>query len=53
MEARNQQLMAKHDMAILMDPEVLRIFNASTHVSSKFTALKIIFLTLHFLYMQP
>ena len=53
MEARNQQLMAKHDMAILMDPEVLRIFNASTHVSSKCAELKIMFLTLHVLFMQP
>ena len=35
MEARNQQVIEKHDMAVMMDPEVLRIFNASTHVSSK------------------
>ena len=39
MEARNQQMVDKHDMAILMDPEVLRIFNASTHVSSKYHSL--------------
>ena len=38
MEARNQQLVEKHDMAIIMDPEVLRIFNASSHVSSKCSA---------------
>ena len=53
MEARNQQLMAKHDMAILMDPEVLRIFNASTHVSSKCVAPKITILTLLLVLTQP
>ena len=53
MEARNQQLVEKHDMAILMDPEVLRIFNASTHVSSKCRSFVSKLLTFSFVLPQP
>ena len=35
METRNEKLIAKRDMAIMMDPDILRAFQASTHVSSK------------------
>ena len=35
MEARNADLVAKRDMAIMMDPDILRAFNASSHISSK------------------
>ena len=35
MAARNQQLVARRDLGIEMDPEVFRAFQASTHVSSK------------------
>ena len=46
MESRNQELIAKRDMAIQMDPDILRAFNASSHVSSKKNASRILPITL-------
>ena len=40
MEARNADLVAKRDMAIMMDPDILRAFNASSHISSKKNAAR-------------
>ena len=34
-EARNRRLMEERDLAIQMDPDILRAFQASTHISSK------------------
>ena len=34
-ESRNQRLIAKQQLAIDIDPEILRCFNASSNVSSK------------------
>ena len=42
MEARNQELVAKRDMAIMMDPDILLAFNASSHISSKQNASRIL-----------
>ena len=36
-EARNRKMVEMRKMAIDMDPEIMRAFNASTHVSSKCT----------------
>ena len=36
MAARNEQLVAKRDLGIEMDPEIFRAFHASKHVSSKY-----------------
>ena len=34
-EARNRKVVADKQLAIMMDPEIMRAFQASTHVSSK------------------
>ena len=34
-EARNQKLIDEHEMGINIDPQIMRCFEASTHVSSK------------------
>ena len=36
-EARNSKLVQQRKMAISMDPEILRAFQASSHVSSKYS----------------
>lgn len=35
MQARNQKLMDERELGINIDPEVMRCFQASTHISSK------------------
>ena len=37
MKARNEKLLNEQKLAIAMDPEILRCFNESTYISSKFT----------------
>ena len=40
MEDRNAKIKEDKDLGIDLDPEILRIFRASTSVSSKYTFLK-------------
>ena len=35
-EARNKKIVADKKLAIMMDPDIMQAFHASTHVSSKF-----------------
>ena len=51
-ETRNQKLMADRDLAISMDPDILRAFQASTHISSKSNPSPILRLTRVFFLTQ-
>ena len=36
-EARNRKIVADKQLAIIMDPDIMQAFHASTHVSSKYS----------------